>query len=207
MEMCADPIFTSCCPGNSIGLKALGSDRHLWIGCDGESCSLDSCPGKKFKPQKKEACSGNEFSFHNVDGSKRLLVGNRVVLRTSMNMSLGMGEMFICEGEGADCHSSDTCENDDMFTTDECREQVFIINVPGKNIGDDLYHKDEIILSYEPIDGYKKWITCDLDRSPCAKTKGCRDGNFEVVVSSGGGGDSDDICVTPEQKYEVHKLL
>lgn len=198
---CCDTVRLFLLSGNKIAFKAIESDRHIWMGCNSDQCSLDTCPGKRFRPEREAACSKYVFAFYNVDGSKKLLVGNRVILRTYVNMSDGVGKLISCDGDLKECSASESCQTNSMFTAGECRDKILVLNVPGKSPGEELEHKDQIILSYdESTSPFGSWVICGLDRSTCSRYDDC-DG--ENVVSSGDGLE----CGIPKQIFEVFKLL
>ncbi len=114
-----------------------------------------------------------------------------------MNMTSGIGELVLCDSTS--CSSSGLCEKNVMINDGRCTDQTFIINVPGKSDGEELYHQDRIILSYEPGEYQKVWMGgCDSDGASCQRFQ-C---NYNLL-GEGSGAKSD--CPT-EQIFEVLKL-
>ena len=172
------------------------------MSCTEEGCSLDGCPGNRFRSEKREECPENIFTLHRLDGEKMLRVGDEVILRRKINSS--MSDLVYC-GEGQTCRLDPICNINEEFDPERCMEQVLVINVPSKKYGEVLKHKDEMVLLYTNRDNrsWSRWISCDLSGQRDCHRSVCQWNRFEVT-GSGGNTPEDSGC--HGDQFIVYKL-
>lgn len=150
--------------------------------------------------EKMSICTNHIFSLQKLDAGRRLKVGDRAVLRqTSVN---GSQHTVYCTPTG--CVSSVQCEVDGEFSTTACRDQVLVVNVTGKSVGESLAHKDEVILEHEFTEVAEtcSWIDCDLQSPRLCRKKVCiTNHQFEL-----GSGLSQPDITCEKERFILYKL-
>ena len=129
--------------GNLIALKlSNNSDSRLWVSCTNVSCTLDTCPGNRFKVEKMSACP--EFIFtvlklpaSEIDQDDYIRTGDRIVLMDAEGSFCGLDG--VCD-DLPSCRSEET-----IFNETQCPEKVLTVKpaiLPGSPAT--LVHKDSV---------------------------------------------------------------
>ena len=174
--------------GSTVALQSLYSKRN-WLGCSGETCVKDTCPGLYMEGSDWDNCPAYVYQIYRRNGPGAVHVGDFIGLyyppgSNWFSMAGGTGHRNPCPGTPT---SADGFESVDRWV--RCYGEVFRIYARGKSSGDVINEHDAIFLFYERDN---EWVGFDGDTAehracpgtvrppPSAKYEECWGEVFEV---------------------------
>ena len=147
-------------------------DRNYWLTCTNQRCRPRLCPGRTFDAKRQQKCRSSMFTFEepHTRTHSPISVGHNVVL-----LPYHMDDLIVICGKEGLCKNSNDCFDEQESFKPYCGNQVLIVSVQGKVVGERIMHGDLIELKhhYQPTnntDQTHTWIGCDpLDTRKCKR--------------------------------------
>ena len=128
---------------------------NTWLGCSGAWCARAACP-QRFFSKSKSLCWGEVFTIYSRPAKGRnIKVGDKVALYyRRASRWFGCLE-HRCAGKYA-CPGTPSWSYGfaNAMKWTECWGEVFTIYAYGKTYGDDIIHRDPIMLQYR-----SRWVS------------------------------------------------
>ena len=175
--------------GEQVSLQINGSDftDSEWFSCTADGCSVGTCPGKFLRDDDLIECPNYIFTLYKVKlentSSRILRVGDSIVLEHLPLDSLPPDDntevwrrerrrLFVaCNPTTQSCSLSSSCVTEaNRFNASYCRENVLVVRVQGKEVGEIVTHRDLLGFEFETLHNPYFDEQCALGCNPVTKT-------------------------------------
>ena len=151
--------FRALKQGSTVALQSLYSKRN-WLGCSGETCVKDTCPGLYMEGIDWDNCPADVYQIYRRNGPGTVNVGDTIGLHHPSGGQWfsafgGTGHRNPCPGTPTTGHGFKAA---DRWV--RCFGEVFRIYARGKSSGDVINEHDAIFLFYEKDN---EWVGFDGD--------------------------------------------
>ncbi len=188
------------------------SNKTWWLNCTGD-CELSDRAGKKFNSDDVRDCAELIFEMQKVnEGHLYIKVGDTVTLKMRSSMGVNVVSCSDSDGQYARCRAKENCvagagDGGGKFVeSNTCQEDVFVVSVLGKSVGDLVSHRDRVTFSFPPSANelIKSLFRCKIN-------EGDLDGQcdrLDCPLNFVGDADSElrDECRHPSTSFVVKKL-